>query len=200
MVCFYVVQNNNIFKQNQPVAHIYMDTWIDRINNKHWRCLITQKQRKVTNYYVVQILCANSGGSPFWSPSHRHGHQTMDQTTSFDQHWITAARGIIETLALDPMTGIFCPFISCLLHTKTGQHSLPPLPCIWLQELRQGLLNSANGVLLLIPIMVRMVPQPTRLHITHHLSPFTPCWEGCMIAKPWWDFPKSAEGALHTSP
>ena len=33
MVCFYVVQNNNIFKQNQPVAHIYMDTWIDYINN-----------------------------------------------------------------------------------------------------------------------------------------------------------------------
>ena len=33
MVCFYVVQNNNIFKQNQPVAHIYTDTWIDYINN-----------------------------------------------------------------------------------------------------------------------------------------------------------------------
>ena len=33
MVCFHVVQNNNIFKQNQPVAHIYMDTQIDRINN-----------------------------------------------------------------------------------------------------------------------------------------------------------------------
>ena len=33
MVCFHVVQNNNIFKQNQPVAHIYMDTRIDRINN-----------------------------------------------------------------------------------------------------------------------------------------------------------------------
>ena len=32
MVCFYVVQNNNIFKQNQPVAHIYTDTWIDCIN------------------------------------------------------------------------------------------------------------------------------------------------------------------------
>ena len=27
--CFYVVQNNDVFKQNQPVAHIYMDTWID---------------------------------------------------------------------------------------------------------------------------------------------------------------------------
>ena len=33
MVCFDVVQNNDIFKQNQPVAHIYMDTWIDYINN-----------------------------------------------------------------------------------------------------------------------------------------------------------------------
>ena len=33
MVCFHVVQNNDIFKQNQPVAHIYTDTWIDRINN-----------------------------------------------------------------------------------------------------------------------------------------------------------------------
>ena len=27
MDCF--VQNNDMFKQNQPVAHIYMDTWID---------------------------------------------------------------------------------------------------------------------------------------------------------------------------
>ena len=33
MDCFHVVQNNNIFKQNQPVAHIYTDTWIDYINN-----------------------------------------------------------------------------------------------------------------------------------------------------------------------
>ena len=49
------------------------------------------------------------------------------------------------------MTGIVCPFISCLLHTKTGQHSLPPY--IWPQELRQGLLNSADGVLSLIPIL-----------------------------------------------
>ena len=29
MDCFYVVQNNDVFKQNQPVAHIYTDTWID---------------------------------------------------------------------------------------------------------------------------------------------------------------------------
>ena len=33
MVCFHVVQNNDIFKQDQPVAHIYTDTEIDRINN-----------------------------------------------------------------------------------------------------------------------------------------------------------------------
>ena len=88
------------------------------------------------NYYVVQILCVNGRGSHFWSPSHRHGHRTMDQTTSLDstgfehQHWITGARGIIETLTVDPMTGIFYPFISCLLHTKTDQHSLPPLHMI----------------------------------------------------------------------
>ena len=82
---------------------------------------------------MVQILCVDGGGSPFQSPSHRHGHQTIDQTTSFDstgfehQYRITAALGIIETLTLDAMTGIFYPFVSCLLHTKTGQHSLPPL-------------------------------------------------------------------------
>ena len=29
MDCFYFVQNNDVFKQNQPVAHIYTDTWID---------------------------------------------------------------------------------------------------------------------------------------------------------------------------
>ena len=29
MDCFYIVQNNDMFKQNQPVAHIYTDTWID---------------------------------------------------------------------------------------------------------------------------------------------------------------------------
>ena len=33
MDCFYVVQNNDVFKQNQPVAHIYTDTWIDYISN-----------------------------------------------------------------------------------------------------------------------------------------------------------------------
>ena len=51
----------------------------------------------------------------------------LDSTGLEHQHWIAAAHGIIETLTLDPMTGIFCPFVSCLLHTKTGQHSLPPL-------------------------------------------------------------------------
>ena len=29
MDCFYVVPNHDVFKQNQPVAHIYKDTWID---------------------------------------------------------------------------------------------------------------------------------------------------------------------------
>ena len=29
MDCFYVVQNNDVLKQNQTVAHIYTDTWID---------------------------------------------------------------------------------------------------------------------------------------------------------------------------
>ena len=63
--------------------------------------------------------------------------------------------------------------ISLLLTlTKTDQHSLPPH--IWPQELRQGLLNSSDGVLSLIPVMVRMAPQPTRLHTTHHLSPCYP--------------------------
>ena len=33
--------------------------------------------------------------------------------------------GEIEKLTLDPMTGISYPFVSSLLHTKTGQHSLP---------------------------------------------------------------------------
>ena len=49
------------------------------------------------------------------------------------------------------MTGIFCPLVSCLLLPRAGQHSLPPY--IRPQELRQGLLNSADGVLLLIPIL-----------------------------------------------
>ena len=65
-----------------------------------------------------------------WMPLHflmdGSQHQLLDSAGFGHQHWITAARGVIETLTLDPMTGIFCPFISCLLHTKTGQHSLPP--------------------------------------------------------------------------
>ena len=68
--------------------------------------------------------------------------------------------------------------ISLLLTlTKTGQHSLPPY--IRPQELRQGLPNSTDGVLLLIPVMVRMAPRPTRLHTAHHLSPpMIPLWWG----------------------
>ena len=76
------------------------------------------------------------------------------------------------------MTGIFCPFISCLLHTKTGQHSLPPFYMI-------------SGT-------------PPRFTQLSWWSPaidphFTPNCQGCMIAKPQWDFPKSAGGAPHTS-
>ena len=96
------------------------------------------------------------------------------------------------------MTGIFCPFVSSLLLPRLV--SIPYPHYIWSQELHQGLLNSADEVLLLIPIMVRSAPWPTRSHTAHHLSPFTPYWQGCMIAKPQQDFPKSAEGALHTSP
>ena len=50
--------------------------------------------------------------------------------------------------------------------TKTGQHSLPPY--IWPQELHQGLLNSADGVLLLIPILPQIdkdawLPNPNEI-------------------------------------
>ena len=57
--------------------------------------------------------------------------------------------------------------ISLLLTlTKTGQHSLPPH--IWPQELRQGLLNSADGVLSLIPILPQIdkdawLPNPNEI-------------------------------------
>ena len=82
--------------------------------------------------------------------------------------------------------------ISLLLTlTKTGQHSLPPY--IRPQELRQGLLNSADGVLLLIPVMVRMAPRPTRLRTAtiYPLLPFPlyhwpalnlPNINGCQVA------------------
>ena len=104
---------------------------------------------------MVQILCVNvvdplsghqaigtatrpwtrplaSVGSPFRNQAIGMATRPWINTLAFDstgfehQHWITAARGIIETLTLDPMTGIFYPFVSSLLHTKTGQHSLPP--------------------------------------------------------------------------
>ena len=50
--------------------------------------------------------------------------------------------------------------------TKTGQHSLPPH--IWPQELHQGLLNSADGVLSLIPILPQIdkdawLPNPNEI-------------------------------------
>ena len=73
---------------------------------------------------------------------------------------------------LGPSDWDFLSISLLLTLTKTGQHSLPPH--IWPQELRQGLLNSADGVLSLIPIMVRMAPRPTRLHTAHHLSPCYP--------------------------
>ena len=77
------------------------------------------------------------------------------------------------------MTGIFCPFISCLLHTKTGQHSLPPLYMISGTPPRFTQLSWWNPA------------------IDPH---FTPNWQGCIIAKPQQDFPKSAGGAQRTSP
>ena len=50
------------------------------------------------------------------------------------------------------MTGIFCPLVSCLLLPRLVNI---PYPHIYVrpQELRRGLLNSADGVLLLIPIL-----------------------------------------------
>ena len=83
--------------------------------------------------YVSEVVdplsdhLANWHGSPDHGPDHGSQHQLLDSAGFGYQHWITAACGVIETLTLDPMTGIFCPFVSCLLHTKTGQHSLPPL-------------------------------------------------------------------------
>ena len=97
------------------------------------------------------------------------------------------------------MTGIFFPLVSCLLHTKTRQHSLPPLYMIsgtpprftqlsrWspVVDPRNGEdAPPANQVVRRTPfippndsIMVRMAPRPTRLHTTHHLSPpMIPLW------------------------
>ena len=82
MDCFHVVQNNNIFKQNQPVAHIYTDTWIDYINNWHWWSLIILNNAKLQiimlhKSYVSEVVDPLFGHLANW-----HGHQTMDQTTS----------------------------------------------------------------------------------------------------------------------
>ena len=93
--------------------------------------------------YVSKVVDPLSDHLANWHGSPDHGSdQLLDSTGLRHQHWITAARGVIETLTLDPMTGISYPLVSCLLHTKTGQHSLPP--CTRPQELRQGLLNSAD--------------------------------------------------------
>ena len=144
----------------------------------------------------------------------------MDQTTRLDstglehQHWIAAACGIIETLTLDPMTGIFCPLVSCLLHTKTGQHPLPPLYMIsgtpprftqlswWSPAIDPHFTPNCQGCMIAKP----QWDFPRSAGGAQHTSPewgkcpFTPILEECLIAKPWRDFPKSAEGVLHTSP
>ena len=89
------------------------------------------------------------------------------------------------------MTGIFYPFVSCLLHTKTGQHSLPPLYMIsgtppmftqlswWSPAIDPHYGEDGaptNQVACRTPfipaddsIMVRMAPWPTRLP---HRTPF----------------------------
>ena len=78
--------------------------------------------------YVSEVVDPLSDHLANWHGSPDHGSdQLLDSTGLGHQHWITAARGVIETLTLDPMTGISYPLVSCLLHTKTGQHSLPPL-------------------------------------------------------------------------
>ena len=78
--------------------------------------------------YVSEVVDPFSDYLANWHGSPDHGpYQLLDPTGLGHQHWITAERGVIETLTLDPMTGISYPLVSCLLHTKTGQHSLPPL-------------------------------------------------------------------------
>ena len=78
--------------------------------------------------YVSKVVDPFSDYLANWHGSPDHGSdQLLDPTGLGHQHWITAERGVIETLTLDPMTGISYPLVSCLLHTKTGQHSLPPL-------------------------------------------------------------------------
>ena len=98
------------------------------------------------------------------------------------------------------MTGISYPLVSCLLHTKTGQHSLPPLymttgtPPRFTQLSRWSpAIDPCNGE-----------DGPPTNQVAQR-TPFIPLLprvnkEGCMIAKPRRDFPKSAEGTLHTSP
>ena len=62
------------------------------------------KQREVTNYYVAQILCVRSGGSPFWSPSqlawppdHGPDHKPVLDPISSNQAIGTATRPWIIT-------------------------------------------------------------------------------------------------------
>ena len=61
---------------------MYMDTWIDYINNWHWQSLIIQNNAKLQiimlhKSYVSEVVDSLSGHLANW-----HGHQTMDQTTS----------------------------------------------------------------------------------------------------------------------
>ena len=108
-----------------------------------------------------------------WHGSPDHGSdQLLDPTGLGHQHWITAERGVIETLTLDPMTGISYPLVSCLLHTKTGQHSLPPLYTTTGTPPRFTQLSRWSPVI--DPRNGEDGPRPTRLHTTHHLSPCYP--------------------------
>ena len=67
--------------------------------------------------YVSEVVDPLSDHLANWhgSPDHGSQHQLLDSAGFGHQHWITAACGVIETLTLDPMTGIFCPLVSCLL-------------------------------------------------------------------------------------
>ena len=124
--------------------------------------------------YVSKVVDPFSDYQANWHGSPDHGSdQLLDLTGLGHQHWITAERGVIETLTLDPMTGISYPLVSCLLHTKTGQHSLPPL---YTDHRNSAKVYSTQPMefLLLIPVMVRMAPRPTRLHTAHHLSLYYP--------------------------
>ena len=68
------------------------------------------------------------------------------------------------------MTGIFFPLVLLLTLTKTGQHSLPPYIYDH-RNSRQGLLNSADGVLLIDPRNGEDGPPTNQVA---HRTPFIP--------------------------